>query len=150
MSDLFDKLQRVVLNQNLVNPTIGMVASAKDDVENNNAITYMIDGQLYSLATDQAFALVGTVVNATFNVYVLTVDAAGTERSIMGTAGATLGAVVLPDIPEGQVAIGLVIVNPTGTGNFVGGTTLLDDGTVIPNAVYVNIVGGFLPELREL
>ena len=56
----------------------------------------------------------------------------------MGTAGATLGAAVFPTIAEGQVCIGFVIVNPTGTGDFTGGTTPLDDGTVVPNAAYVN------------
>jgi len=34
--------------------------------------------------------------------------------------------------------IGFAIINPTGTGNFVGGTTPLDDATVVPNAVYID------------
>jgi hypothetical protein len=36
-------------------------------------------------------------------------------------------------------------VHPTGTGNFVGGTTALDDGTVVPNAEYYDFVGSALP-----
>ena len=38
-----------------------------------------------------------------------------------------------------------MIINPTGTGNFVGNTTALDDVTVVPNAVYVNTIGAFDP-----
>lgn len=94
--------------------------------------------------TDMA-ALSGTVVNATFNVFVFTIDAAGTLYTQMGTAGASVGAVRWPTIDQGRAIIGFVIINPTGTGNFVGGTTPLDDATVVPNAAYVNTQGAFDP-----
>lgn len=87
--------------------------------------------------TDMA-ALVGTVTNAKFNVYAFFVDAAGAVTTSMGTEGATLAAVVFPSVPANKACIGFIIVNPTGTGNFVGGTTALDDATVVPNVVYVN------------
>ena len=45
----------------------------------------------------------------------------------------------------GKALIGFVVINPTGTGNFVGGTTPLDDATVVPNAAYVNTTEGFDP-----
>jgi hypothetical protein len=54
----------------------------------------------------------------------------------LGTAGTTLAGVVFPTTPDGEVPFGVVLINPTGTGDFVGGTTALDDGTVAPNAVY--------------
>lgn len=42
-----------------------------------------------------------------------------------------------------------MIINPTGTGDFVGGTTALDDATVVPNAVYLNgNIGPFDPSVR--
>jgi hypothetical protein len=97
-------------------------------------------------STDQA-ALSGTVVNATFNVFCFYVDSAGALTSAMGTAGATLGAARFPVPPEGKCLVGFVIINPTGSGNFVGGTTALDDGTVVPNAVYVSPVGPFDPSV---
>lgn len=87
--------------------------------------------------TDMA-ALVGTVTNAKFNVYAFFVDAAGAVTTSMGTEGATLAAVIFPSVPANKACIGFIIVNPTGTGNFVGGTTALDDATVVPNVVYVN------------
>ena len=37
-----------------------------------------------------------------------------------------------------------------GTGNFVGGTTALDDATVIPTAVYVNTPCVFAPYVNPL
>ncbi len=94
--------------------------------------------------TDMA-ALSGTVTNAKFNVFCFYVDSAGTLTSAMGTEGATLAAVVMPPIPEKKACIGFVIINPTGTGNFVGGTTPLDDATVAPGALYVNTIGPFDP-----
>ncbi|HLP99216.1 MAG TPA: hypothetical protein VK149_12315 [Sideroxyarcus sp.] len=105
-----------------------------------------VKGKLQSIAaaTDQA-ALSGTVTNAKFNVFAFFVDSAGTGTSAMGKEGATLDAVVFPQIPENKALLGFVIINPTGTGNFVGGTTALDDATVVPNAVYVNCVGPFDP-----
>jgi len=106
----------------------------------------VVNGVLVSIAanTDSA-ALVGTVVNATFNIFVIFVDQAGTLTTTMGQAGATLGAVRFPPIPEKKAMVGFVIINPTGTGDFVGGTIALDDATVVPNAVYVNTVGSFDP-----
>lgn len=90
-------------------------------------------------------ALAGTVVNATFNVFCFFVDSGGTKTSVMGTAGSTLAKVAFPQFPEGKALIGFIIINPTGTGNFVGGTTALDDATVVPNTVYVSPNGGFDP-----
>lgn len=98
-----------------------------------------VNGVLVSIAanTDMA-ALAGTVTNAKFNVFVFTVKSDGTLVTQMGTEGATLAAVAFPAIAADSAVIGFIIVNPTGTGNFVGGTTALDDATVVPNVVYVN------------
>lgn len=115
-----------------------------------NAIKYMIDGVMYSKAAADMAALAGTVTNAAFNVFVFTIDADGNLTTTMGTEGATIDAVVFPTITDGEAVIGFVIINPTGTGNFVGGTTALDDATVAPNAVYVNTTYPFLPELSTL
>lgn len=93
-------------------------------------------------ATDMA-ALSGTVTNATFNTYSFFIDSAGTLTSAIGTAGATLAACKLAPIPVGKAQLGFVVINPTGTGDFVGGTTALDDATVVPNAAYVNTIGAF-------
>jgi hypothetical protein len=99
-------------------------------------------------ATTNMAALSGSVTNARFNVYVYMIDSAGTLTSAMGTEGATLAAVLFPDIPAGKAVIGFLIVNPTGTGPFVGGTTALDDATVVPNAQHISLVSGFDPSIK--
>lgn len=105
-----------------------------------------VQGVLRELADDTDMAaLSGTVAAAAFNVYCFFIDKAGTLTSAMGTAGATLAAVKFPPFPQGKALIGFVIINPTGTGDFVGGTTELDDGTVVPNAVFVSVQGAFDP-----
>ena len=103
-----------------------------------NTIYAKINGALVKKTAADMAALSGTVTNAKFNVFVFTMNASGTLTTTMGTEGATIGAVVFPAVPASQVVIGFVIINPTGTGNFVGGTTNLDDATVVPNAVYVD------------
>lgn len=108
----------------------------------------MANGVLVSIpANTDMPALVGTVATATYNVFVFSVNSAGVFTTQMGTAGATLGAVVFPVIPVGNTIIGFVVIHPTGTGSFVGGTTALDDATVVPNAVYTNTTYPFNPNV---
>lgn len=122
--------------------------SASAIVQTNAASVYVANGKLVTkaTATDLA-ALSGTVTNAKFNVFAHFIDSAGTLTSAMGIEATTLANVQFPTIPETKAVIGFVIVNPTGTGNFVGGTTVLDDATVVPNAVFVNTVGAFDPSV---
>lgn len=122
--------------------------SASAIVQTNAVWSGLVNGLLVqkASATDCA-ALVGTVTNAKFNVFAHFIDSGGTLTSQMGTEGATLAAVVFPTIPINKTCIGYVVINPTGTGNFVGGTTALDDATVVPNAVFVNTLGPFDPTL---
>jgi hypothetical protein len=150
LSALFDKLQRSTVQQLLNTGGLVIHGSASALAKTVNTIYFHIDGQVYSKAAADMAALSGTVVNATFNVFVFGVNSAGTLTTTMGTAAATLGGVAFPALPDGVVAIGFVIINPTGTGNFVGGTTALDDATVVPNAVYVNTVGDFFPQFATL
>jgi hypothetical protein len=108
----------------------------------------IIKGKLVKTAasTDMA-ALSGTVTNAKFNVFCFFVDGAGALTSAMGTEGATLAAAKFPTLPDDKAMIGFVIINPTGTGNFVGGTTALDDATVAPNAAYISVDNAFDPTI---
>lgn len=112
------------------------------------SVTYaVVGGVIVKVAASTNMpALVGTVANATFNIFVFTMDKAGNFYSQMGTAGATLGAVKWPPISDDRAIVGFIIVNPTGTGNFVGGTTALNDATVIPNTVFISPVGAFRPD----
>lgn len=136
LSTLFDKLQRAACNKLLAKGTLAIHGSASTLVKTTNTAYLTVDGIMVKLAAADLTALVGTVVNATFNVFVFTVNAAGTVKVYMGTAGTTLAGVVFPATTDGEALLGFIIVNPTGTGNFVGGTTALDDATVVPNVVY--------------
>jgi len=110
-------------------------------VKSANTVYANIGGTLVSEAAGDMPALSGTVANGAFNVFAFFLDTAGDLSTVMGTSGATLADVVIPRADATKALIGFVIVNPTGTGDFVGGTTALDDGTVVPNAAYVNNVG---------
>lgn len=145
---LFFAVATPFVNQTL--NTAGLVISGTTTkVKTGAAVCYAIlSGVLVkiSAATDMA-VLAGTVTNAKFNVFAFFVDASGTLTSAMGTEGATLAAVKFPPIPATSACLGFVIINPTGTGNFVGGTTPLGDATVVPNAAYVSITGAFDPSI---
>lgn len=145
LNALADRMSTVMQN------TAGLVIKAGSSalVKTGAAACFLlVDGRLATIAaaTDLP-ALAGTVVNATFNVYVYLQNAAGTRSTVMGTAGATLAAVKFPLIPEKSCIIGYTIINPTGTGDFVGGTTALDDATVIPGAVHISTTFPFDPTI---
>lgn len=136
---LYQRLSYTTLN------SAGLVIKAGGGVlvkTGATATTLNVGGVLASIAaaTDMP-ALVGTVVNATFNVFVFSQDSAGTRYTTMGTAAATLAGVKMPNLPDNRVIIGFIVVNPTGAGNFVGGTSALDDVTIVPNVVYNNTTG---------
>jgi len=121
--------------------TAGLVigSSSKPKVKIANTIYALINGVLVKKTTAEiTLTTANNVANGKFNVIVLSINASGTVTPTNGTAGDTIGAVVFPTVPDNEVVIGFVIINPTGTGGFVGGTTDLDDATVVPNAVYVN------------
>lgn len=146
--DIADRLG----NHNISSPGLVIKAGGGVLVKAGSAFHAMLsDGKARRIVakaanTDMA-ALSGVVLNATHNVFAFFIDNAGTLTSQMGVAGATLAAVTFPEVPSGKACIGYVHINPTGTGNFTGNTTALDDATVVPNAVYVNIVGPFDPSM---
>lgn len=114
----------------------------------SGTVTYQVKGKLATKTVSDMAALAGTVSNAAFNVYVFSVTLGGTLATRMGLEGAALAAVKFPPIPEEEAILGFVIINPTGTGDFVGGTTELDDATVVPTASFVNTPFPFNPYLR--
>lgn len=120
--------------------------SASPTVQTNATSYYIVRGKLVTIAsgTDWA-ALSGTVTADQFNVYVFTVDGDGNKYAQMGTEGSTLGAVKWPNIDSKRAIAGFLIINPTGTGNFVGGSSDLDDATIVPSAAFVNTLGAIDP-----
>lgn len=149
---ILEKLQYALLTRILNTGGLAIKAGGSAIVKTVNTIKFLISGNLYSKAAGDMAALSGTVVNGTFNAFYFFVSTAGTVTTVMGTAGATLADVVPPlaSFDGSKACIGWVIINPTGTGNFVGGTTVLDDATVVPNAAYVDITNPYNPNLVSL
>lgn len=151
INKVFAHMQTALSNHvlNAAGLTIGSSSKAKPKIA--NTIRAMIDGALVVKTTAEiTLTTANNVANAKFNVIVLAMNAAGTVTPVNGTDGATIGAVVWPTIPVSNVVVGFVIVNPTGTGGFVGGTTEFDDATVVPNAAYVDTPFPFNPNLLSL
>lgn len=141
MRGLYDRFSSQIFN------SAGLaIATTTTQVKTANTIYGVAGGVLFTkAATDNFWTLAGTVTNAKFNVFCLFIDSSGAATAAMGKEGASLAQVVFPPMQEAKTLVGFVIINPTGTGNFVGGTTPLGDATVVPNAVYVNTVGMFDP-----
>lgn len=102
-----------------------------------------VQGILVKIAasTDMT-ALTGLVISANnFNVACFFVDSAGTVTVAFGTQGATLGAAVFPQFPQGKALVGFLIITHSAT--FTGGTTALDTATT----VYVSPLGPFDPSV---
>jgi len=149
LENLFDKLQRPLSSLVLNSAGLTIGSSSKPKVKIANTTYAYVEGVLASKTTAE-IVLSGTITNAKYNVYVLSMDSAGTVTAQMGTEASTLAGVVFPTVASGNAVIGFVIVHPSGTGNFVGGTTDLDDATVVPNAVYINTPFAFLPGMESI
>ncbi len=125
-------------------------SSANTKVKIANTVYYFTSAGALASKASAEVAIAGTVANAAFNCWLLSMNDAGTVTATLGTAGATLGAMVIPEVPAGSIALGIVIVNPTGTGDFVGGTTPLGDATVVPNAVYISTYDPTFYQLEQI
>lgn len=136
-----------VLSTYVVTATTIAIGTTTTKVRSSTTTSrYFVNGrQATKAATDDLWTLSGSVTNAKFNVYALYLDEAGNASTQMGVEAATLLGVKFPATPSGKCLIGYVTINPTGTGNFVGGTTPLGDATVVPNANYVAVSGAFDP-----
>lgn len=147
---IFNPIADRLSSQMLSNSTLVIGTDSNTVPKTGAAISYgVVQGVPVDIPAGTAMpALSGTVTADAFNVYCFFVDKAEALTSAMGTEGATFAAVVFPPFPEGKTLLGFVIINPTGTGNFVGGTDALDDGTVVPNAVYISPVGPFDPSVK--
>lgn len=149
MYSAIQKIQRTICDVALTTGGLVIGSSAAAKVKIATTVYGWVNGILVKKTTAE-IAISGTITADKFNVYVLTLKSDGTVTVAMGTEGATIGAVVMPTIPDDEAVIGFVIINPTGTGNFVGGTTELGDTGVVPNAVYVDTPYPFNPNADEL
>src|SRR4051794_2715040 len=82
---LLDKLQRAIINHLLNTGGLAIKAGASALAKTVNTIYFVLDGQVFSKAAADMAALAGTVTNAKFNVFVFSVNSAGTLATQMGT-----------------------------------------------------------------
>ena len=145
LTPILNRFQSCALNGAGLVIKAGSSALAKTGASVFHYIAEGVKGRI-SAGTDMP-ALVGTVTNAMFNVFVFSVDKAGTLSVQMGVEGATEAAIKWPKLDQRKAVVGFLVINPTGTGNFVGGTTALDDATVAPNTAYISPSGVFDPQV---
>lgn len=150
LSPLLDKFQRAFTQFVMNSGGLAIGSGSKAKILIANTVYAYFEGALTKKTTAEiTLTTAHNVANAKFNVIVLTMTSGGTVTARIGTEASTLAGVVFPTVPDDSVTLGYVIINPTGTGGFVGGTTELDDATVAPNAAYINTPYPFIPKAFE-
>lgn len=110
---------------------------------NGNVFHYIAEGVKRTLAVNTNMpALVGTITDDHFNVFVFTADKNGNLFVQMGVEAETESGVTWPDLDQKRAIIGMIFVNPT-LGNFVGGTTALSASGV--NVSYLGTSSAYDP-----
>lgn len=137
---ILDEFQSFAVDLLLNSGGLVIGSGSKKKVKIANTVYAMIDGVPVKKTTAEVdfTATTHDVTNAYFRFFVLSMDASGTVTITAGDEAATIGAATIPALPDEEVALGLVLINPTGTGDFDATTTDLDDVTVVPGAVYIN------------
>jgi hypothetical protein len=130
-------------------PGLAIGTSSKKKVKIVNECMAVVNGTIVPIAAATEVAFTATthdVADTYTNVYVITVNAAGTLAMLMGTAAlttATVAACVLPTIPADVAVVGIVSI-ATAAAIFDATTTDLDAGTVTD--LYYDCVGPFDPK----
>lgn len=111
------------------------IGTDKTKVKAANTLTYMVAGQIYTLATADHWTLTGAAFGGaaiTARGYLLLLNAAGTA-TVSATANATGGseaaaiaALVWPALPASSAVVGYVTVATDGVTAFTPGTSELD------------------------
>ena len=140
VTPMADKFSSRNLNQAGLVISAGGAATAKIGATDFYAVA---NGVIVKIAASTTLpALTGLNISAgAFNIFCFFVDQGGTVTVLMGTEGATLGAIKWPQFPQGKALIGEMIV--TYASAFTGGTTALDTATT----VYLTSVGGMDPTI---
>ena len=140
---VLEKVYKRLGNVTLTTPNL-TTATTTTKIKSQNDYYGFVGGVLVKkAATDNLITLTtaANTTNALFNVVVFTINSSGTITNRYGTQGSTLAAMTWPSLPSEEAVFGILLLNPTGTGDFVGGTTPMADATVVPNAVYISPTG---------
>ena len=140
-----------------------LTGGASATVTTGAAFNAMVGGQMVGKATGVSLAALGgpNVPNTAtpFQLWIITMDAAGNTYSYPSTPAATLAGLAIPTIPatvpagvtgapataagSAQIVIGTITMNNGSVGTFIPGTTLLNVASL--GIVYNNTIGPFFP-----
>lgn len=125
-------------NRVLTDPGLRIKGGSGSALAQAHTATYAkVNDVLVTKAADTDMpAVAGTVANGEYGIYLWTINSSGTLAQQTLADAATLAGIVFPNIPTDEAVVGAMLIHPTGAGDFVGGTTDLDDATVVPNAVF--------------
>lgn len=129
--EVAQNLQTSLVDCAMSSAGLAIKAGGSAVVKSVNTVNAFINGVLVTKAAADMAALVGTIPTTKFGLFVFTLQADGTLTTRAGTLnGAAMANLVFPEIPEGEVVIGFIVVENGAAGNFVGGTTALDAANV--------------------
>jgi len=145
----FSKVQRALSSFVFNSGGLAIKAATSALVKSANAIHFIVDGAPATKAAADMAALSGTIADTKKGCVAFTVKADGTlTRRNGGYDVATLAACTLPEIPDGEVLIGFIIIE-NGTGStFTGATTALDTASL--TVTYFNTPYPYLPGIEYL
>lgn len=141
MGQLFNTIMQA-LNSMCFSVAGSAIATTTQKAKTVNAVQYTIKGKAYTKAAADNFWTLDTTCNVTngnWNGIWLMMDASGAAQFAAGTQASSQAGIVMPTPNVAYCVIAYLTINPTGSGNFVGGTTSLSDGSVVPNAVFYDM-----------
>jgi hypothetical protein len=130
LKTLLNNLRTHLLNHPLGNPGLAIVSNF--DVQNANAISYVLAGKLYTLSANQTCDTGSQAIAADkWGIMLVSVNASG---SLTGTwsvdhADEATAIANLPAVPANEVAIGYVTVKTAAGQSWTAGTDALKGGT---------------------
>lgn len=132
-------------NQVVFPASLAINGAGNAAAKTTNAAWVLVNGQLVKIAAATAMpALTGvSIPNGSKQIVGFTTDVGGNLSLIVGAVSTVVGGLSFAPVPQGNVALGyLIIENGTGS-TFTGGTTALDTGSL--TVTYVNQTNGIEP-----
>lgn len=133
----FNLLRAQLLNRCVQAPLLAEGTNAAT-IKTTNAVSFTIDGVLYTKAATDNIAITATAQQAisTFCLYLVSIDSAGTVTVTKGTELGTDTA-VLPALPANSAPLGYFKIATDGSTTYTGGTT--DNGAAGITDTYVDL-----------
>jgi len=118
------------------------IATDTTQVQNANAVDYVIDGKVYSkAASDPLGAPSGSVQSeSTKALYLFTLDSAGSVTVHQSKIVSSGDSVAYPELPTGEAPVGAIKVETNGSNTFTPGSTDLNGTGITTTYIDLNRV----------